>query len=143
MTKYDDPVVTRCPECGTVVQLTDDRCPRCDCFLAYGHNVKKDRRNLCYKYQKLPRWTRACFLGFTLALFASAFVFSSITCLLISFILFISLLILGKHPIIGFIMGVFIGDSYAGLHSVCRELEPWDKTLLEADGTEKKTSAAG
>lgn len=46
MTKYDDQVECRCPECGTPVQLSDVRCPRCDRVLPFGYNVERDRQSL-------------------------------------------------------------------------------------------------
>ena len=146
MTKYDDQVVTRCPECGTVVQLTDVRCPRCDCFLPYGYNVKKDRQNLCYKYQKLPKWIRAGFLGVTVALFLSTFVFGSLLCLFLSLILFNLLLFLGKRTVLQAILFPILPVADLNLWvpwNIFSAKEPWDKTLLEADGTEKNPSVAG
>ena len=125
MTKYDDQVEVRCPQCGILVRLTDDKCPKCETMLAYGYNIKKDRQNLSYKYKNLPRWVRACCLASVLALFVYSIIAKSGICLLLSIVLFDLLLILGKRLLLSFFMP-FSSHPYFYV-----EQEPWDKTIYD------------
>ena len=141
MTKYDDQVETRCPECGTIVQLTDTKCPRCEHFLAYGYNVKRDKMSLSYKYQRLPKWLRACFLAVSIALFVIAIANKSALCLLLSFLLFLALLTLGKRTIVAFLIpGLRSGVPWSP-YNIYAEKEPWDKALYDPTAPKEKSPA--